>query len=85
MIIRYTAKFKREYSKLILEIQKKAETREKVFRLSPFAPTLKTHKLSGDLEDLWAFSVDYNYRIIFEFLENEIVIFHSIGDHDIYK
>lgn len=84
MIIRYTKKFQREYKKLSLEIKKKAETKEKLFRKNPFSVTLKTHKLSGELEELWSFSVDYKIRIIFEFID-DVVFFHSIGDHDIYK
>ena len=86
MIIRYTKKFQREYKKLSLEIQKKAEAKESLFRKNPFSPTLKTHKLKGELDDMWAFSVDYVNRIVFEFNDdNGIAFFYSIGDHDIYK
>ncbi len=85
MIIRYTKKFEREYKKLPLEIKVKAEIRERLFRKDPHISTLKTHKLSGDLQNLWSFSVDYKFRIIFEFTDSRIIFFHSIGDHDIYK
>ena len=33
----------------------------------PFHPTLKAHKLSGQLTGLWACSVEYDCRIIFTF------------------
>lgn len=86
MNIFYTSKFKREYKKLTLEIKKKAETREALFRKEPFASILKTHSLKGVLEGFWSFSVDFSYRIIFEFNDDQtIVIFHSVGTHDIYK
>ena len=84
MKIFYTKKFEREYKKLNKEIKLKVESRENLFRKNPFASVLKTHKLSGELEDFWSFSVDFSYRIIFEFIDDNI-FFHSIGTHDIYK
>jgi len=85
MKIFYTKKFEREYKKLPKEIKLKAESREKIFKKNPHAPTLKTHKLSGELGDFCSFSVDFSYRIVFEFLDNDNIFFHSIGNHDIYK
>ncbi len=32
-----------------------------------------------------SFSVDYSYRIIFEFATTDTVIFYEIGMHDIYE
>ncbi len=59
----------------------------------PFHPTLKTHKLSGDLAGTWACSIDYRYRILFEFvsvpIENaadgsqaDAILLLNLGDHD---
>ena len=31
-----------------------------------------------------SFSIDYSYRIIFEFIDASTVIFYEIGTHDIY-
>lgn len=53
----------------------------------PFEPSLKTHKLKGSLSNCWACSVEYDYRIIFEFqksidnLDKEILLL-SFGTHD---
>jgi len=85
MEIFYTQKFLREYKKLNKEIKIKAEKRELIFRRDPYSVILKTHKLKGELADFWSFSIDFSYRIIFEFQDEEVTIFHSIGDHDIYK
>ncbi len=82
--VRYSPKFAREYKKLPLELKKLAERKEKLFRLNPLDPKLKTHKLHGRLSEFWSFSIDKKYRIIFEFGENDIIYFHSIGDHHIY-
>ncbi|MEM1169613.1 MAG: type II toxin-antitoxin system mRNA interferase toxin, RelE/StbE family [Cyanobacteria bacterium P01_H01_bin.35] len=53
----------------------------------PFHPSLRTHKLRGDLAGCWSCSVDYSYRIIFEFVqepeeEEEAILLLNIGSHD---
>ena len=85
MKIFYTKKFEREYKKLSKDIKKKVELREIIFRKDPFVSILKTHKLSGELEDFWSFSIDFTFRIVFEFIDDETIFFHSVGNHDIYK
>jgi hypothetical protein len=39
-----------------------------LFSKNPFNPSLRTHKLTGKLEGLWAFSVAFDCRVIFKFL-----------------
>ncbi len=85
MKIYYSSKFAKEYRKLPKEIKVKAEKREKIFRKDPFDPRLKTHKLKGILEGYLAFSIDYQYRIVFEFRDENTVWFHSVGTHEIYE
>ena len=85
MKIIYTSKFAREYKKLPKEIQLLAEEKERIFRKNPFNPALDTHKLHGRFKDFWSFSVDFKYRIVFEFGENEIIYFYLTGDHSVYK
>jgi mRNA interferase YafQ len=53
----------------------------------PFTPSLKSHKLTGNLEGLWSCSVAYDCRIIFEFSEEEdvlevFILLVNIGNHD---
>lgn len=50
--------------------------------MDPFALSLKTHKLSGKLKDLWSFSLDYDERILFYFTEDQKAVFLDIGSHD---
>ena len=65
-------------------VQKKAEMRELIFRKDRFDARLKTHKLYGKLKNQWSFSIDQQYRILFEFDKSDI-IFLDIGDHALYK
>jgi len=47
-----------------------------------FNSRLRTHKLTGKLEGLWAFSVNFDCRIIFKFLSKTEALLIDIGGHD---
>ena len=81
----YSLKFEREYRKLPLHIKDVAEEKFETFKINPFDPQLRTHKLSGGLRNYWAFSISYKYRIVFSFLAPNQIKFHAIGTHSIYK
>lgn len=85
MEIRYSRKFLRMYKKLSLDIKKNAEKRIEIFRENVFDSRLETHKLSGDFDDCWAFSIDYKNRIIFSFYNKNIILLIAVGDHSVYK
>ena len=53
-----------------------------IFQTNPFDPRLKTHRLSGQLKDLWNFSVDYDMRVVFSFIDPSRALFVDIGSHD---
>jgi addiction module RelE/StbE family toxin len=53
----------------------------------PFNSSLRTHKLKEELANVWSCSIDYNYRILFEFVENpedkqEAILLLNLGTHD---
>jgi len=70
---------------LPLNIQEKASQKVSIFKKYPFSKTLRTHKLSGKLSGHYAFSLDYNYRVIFKYIDKSTVAFMHIGDHSIYQ
>jgi mRNA-degrading endonuclease YafQ of YafQ-DinJ toxin-antitoxin module len=61
-----------------------ARFRERVaiFQKDPFDPSLRTHRLAGQLQGLWSFSVDYDARVVFSFVAPNRVLFVDIGTHD---
>lgn len=85
MDIYYSTLFKRQFKKLPHQVQKKAVQKEKIFRNNQFHASLRTHKLTGRLKELWSFSIDYEHRIIFYFLDTDTVIFEMVGDHSVYQ
>ena len=44
-------------------------------------PSLETHKLKGKLNDKYACSINYEYRLVFKINDNLIQVL-SIGNHD---
>lgn len=84
MEVRYTSRFGREAKKVPRHLRNIVEQRVELFKQDPFNSRLKTHKLTGALKEFWSFSIDYRYRILFEFVESNMALFHSIGDHSIY-
>ena len=70
------------------------DLREQIFRVleqlvhDPFDPPLKSHKLRGQLEGLWACWVEYDCRIVFAFEPDprtqgdELIVLIDLGSHD---
>jgi len=85
MNIYYSPKFAKEYKRLPDKIKHKAETVEEIFRADPFDHRLKTHKLSGKLNQFWSFSINHQYRIVFQIASKNTIWFLSVGTHQIYR
>jgi len=81
----YTPEFKRAYKKLSKNLRILVKQKGDIFSADPFHPSLKTHKLSGILKGFWIFSIDHRNRVVFEFIEKNQVLLHSVGDHSIYR
>ncbi|HEX8773041.1 MAG TPA: type II toxin-antitoxin system YafQ family toxin [Pyrinomonadaceae bacterium] len=82
--IAFSSSFKRAFRKRVqgnAALEARFWERTTLFRNNPFNPSLKTHKLSGQLKDLWSFSIEYNVRVVFSFIEDEKALFLDIGTH----
>lgn len=78
-------KFKRNYKKLTKydsSLKSLVYTKLEKFSQEPFDPSLKTHKLSGNLNHYWSLSITYDIRIIFRFINKNSVLLIDIGKHD---
>jgi mRNA-degrading endonuclease YafQ of YafQ-DinJ toxin-antitoxin module len=51
------------------------------FAADPTDVLLRTHKLKGDLDDYWAFSVDEDLRVLFRW-EGDEAFLVNLGSHD---
>lgn len=87
MKISFDNSFKKAYKN---KIKEGAITEEKFLKIvqlfieDPFSENLKTHKLSGKLKGMWAFSVGYDLRVLFYFTNEKPknVVFTNVGSHD---
>ncbi|MBI4689043.1 MAG: type II toxin-antitoxin system mRNA interferase toxin, RelE/StbE family [Nitrospirae bacterium] len=76
--------FRRTVSRLIKkspDLDPKLSKIIEILKNDPFAPMLKTHKLKGGMEELYACSLTYELRIVFELADNCITLL-DIGSHD---
>ena len=82
--VAFGASFKRAFRKRIqgrAGLEARFWERLAIFQNNPFDARLRTHKLSGQLKDLWSFSVEYDARVIFSFVDDRRALFIDIGTH----
>jgi len=83
--ISFDESFKRAYKKKIkgnINLEQKFRNKLEILKNNPFDSRLKTHKLSGKLKDLWSFSIEYDQRVVFYFIDPDKIVFIDIGNHD---
>jgi len=67
----WSQRFIRDFKRLIRQNPPMRDAVEKTLTILAedyTKPSLKSHKLKGDLQGCWSCSIDYNNRIIFEFV-----------------
>jgi mRNA-degrading endonuclease YafQ of YafQ-DinJ toxin-antitoxin module len=83
--VSFSSSFRRAFKKRIkgnLDLEARFWQKVEQFTIDPFDQSLKTHKLSGKLKELWSFSVEYDERVLFYFTEDGNAVFVDIGSHD---
>jgi addiction module RelE/StbE family toxin len=78
--------FKRSYKKRVATdslLKQRFWDSIELFVSDPFTPELRTHKLTGNLSECWAFSVDHDCRVVFMFTKGKSqVLLIDIGTHE---
>jgi len=85
MIIHYSGRFLKSLHKLQKSnpsTLKKIGKSIKYFSQNPNHPSLKLHKLGGNLKDYYSFSASSNIRIIFTWKDEDTILLYKIGTHD---
>jgi mRNA-degrading endonuclease YafQ of YafQ-DinJ toxin-antitoxin module len=73
--------FERRARKLKTPRDRLLEAALRRFVADPVDPLLRTHKLKGELEGYWAFSVDDDLRVLFRW-EGDTSTLIALGTHD---
>lgn len=85
MSISLSPKFKAELKRMKQtnpQLLSKIHKQLKIFSENPGHPSLRTHKLAGNLENSWSISVNRGYRLIYTITAEGEVYFYSLGTHD---
>lgn len=82
----YAQEFIRTYDKLPAALKEEVKEKIELFKTRTNHRRLRVHKLHGRFAGHWSFSVNYAYRIIFDYLgkQKESVLLLVVGDHSIY-
>lgn len=66
-------------------LARKIEKQLSFFQINHFHPSLRVHKLTGNLDNIWSISIDKSLRMLYT-LDNDEAYFFDIGTHDqVYK
>lgn len=82
--ITFKPSFLRQYKRFPNPLKEDIREKIELFKNDPFHPFLKTHKLKGNLKSTWSFSVNYSYRIVFEYASKDEVVLLAVGNHSVY-
>lgn len=77
-VIKELSKIKQKDKKLSDRIQKQLL----LFKSNPKHPSLRTHKLTGSMGNMWSISVSMSKRMVYRLLDNDRAYFIDIGTHD---
>ncbi|MGK7927568.1 MAG: type II toxin-antitoxin system YafQ family toxin [Spirulina sp.] len=69
------------------KLQERIAEKLNLLSSEPFNPILRTHKLKGDLAGSWSCTIEYDCRVLFDFVKNEEtgeeeILLIDIGTHD---
>ena len=80
-VTKYVNEIRKKNPQLLKKIYKQLN----LFRENPKHPSLRTHKLQGDLSNSWSITIERSIRMIY-YVSNNKIVFFVIGTHDeVYK
>ena len=85
MNAKFSPSVQKELEKIQQKDRKLANRIEKqiaLFEENPKHPSLRTHKLSGTIDNMWSISITMSIRMVYVLLDQGSVIFVKIGLHD---
>ena len=82
--VRYKPSFLRILKKTDLALRIEVYEKAELFRHRKNHSILKVHKLKGAFKGLYAFSVNFKFRVIFEYESSDAATLIDFGDHAIY-
>jgi len=86
----YKIKYTKSYEKRVIKFLKKHKDIYPQYKKTiemleenPYHPSLRLHKLKGELSKFFSVSINMKYRIIIDFIIiDDVIILIDIGSHD---
>lgn len=85
MIAKFSPSIQKEIEKILHKDKKLFDRIEKqiaLFEENPRHPSLRTHKLTGTIDNMWSISITMSIRMVYILLEENNALFIKIGTHD---
>ncbi|MDO8583209.1 MAG: type II toxin-antitoxin system mRNA interferase toxin, RelE/StbE family [bacterium] len=85
MYAKFSPSVQKELKKIHQKDEKLTNRIEKqiaLFEENSKHPSLRTHKLSGTMDNMWNISITTSIRMVYVLLDKSNVIFVKIGTHD---
>ncbi len=85
MIAKFSPLVQNELKKIYQKERKLTTRIEKqlsLFEENPKHPSLRTHKLSGSMNNLWSISITMNIRMVYILIDEDTALFIQIGTHE---
>ena len=85
MIAKLSPVVQKEVENIFQRNRKLANRIEKqiaLFEEDPRHPSLRTHKLSGSMKNMWSISITMSIRMVYILLDETTALFVKIGTHD---
>lgn len=64
------------------QLAKRVEKQIALFQQNPKHPSLRTHKLSGSVQEIWSISITMSIRMVYLLIDENTALFVKIGTHD---
>ncbi|MEK9131439.1 MAG: type II toxin-antitoxin system mRNA interferase toxin, RelE/StbE family [Patescibacteria group bacterium] len=85
LAIAYTPTFARMFKRLEKDLQEEAIEKIELFKNIKNHQVLRVHKLHGRFSSNYSFSINYQTRVVFQYLSKKEVVCVAIGDHEVYR
>lgn len=64
------------------KLSNRIEKQIALFEENPKHPSLRIHKLSGSINNLWSISISMSIRMVYILLDDNTALFVKIGTHE---
>lgn len=81
MTIRFSRRYKKQYKKLSLKIQRQTKQRIELWQEDPTNSLLRVHRLKGKLAKYHSMDITGDIRALYEIVGDEVYLYDLIGTH----